>query len=99
MLIGTLKNQCQKYNPNRIVIEATGRLEMPFILACAKTDKLDAQLIAHYSEAIKPELSRLKPEKIKAMSDLVTRRNQLLTMQTIEKNRAQIMPKKITHDD
>jgi transposase len=65
----------------------------------AKTDKLDAQLIAHYSEAIKPELSRLKPEKIKAMSDLVTRRNQLLTMQTIEKNRAQIMPKKITHDD
>jgi transposase len=28
----------------------------------AKTDKLDAQLIAHYGEAIKPKLSRLKPE-------------------------------------
>ena len=67
----------KKHKPDRIVIEATGRLEMPFILACAsadlpftianpvhikrfagalgqraKTDKLDAQLIAHYSEAI-----------------------------------------------
>jgi transposase len=53
----------------------------------AKTDKLDAQLIAHYSEAIKPKLSQLKPDTMQAMSDLVTRRNQLLTMQTMEKNR------------
>lgn len=110
----------KKYNPERIVIEATGRLEMPFILACAnvklpftianpvhvkrfagalgqraKTDKLDAQLIAHYSEAIKPALSQLKPENMQAMSDLVSRRNQLLTMQTMEKNRLQIMPKEL----
>jgi len=108
----------KKYKPERIVIEATGRLEMPFIIACAnnelpftianpvhikrfagaigqraKTDKLDAQLIAHYSEAIKPKLSKLKPDTMQAMSDLVTRRNQLLTMQTMEKNRLQIMPK------
>ena len=110
----------KKYEPERIVIEATGRLEMPFIIACAKanlpftianpihvkrfsgaigqrakTDKLDAQLIAHYSEAIKPPLSKLKPDTMQAMSDLVTRRNQLLTMQTMEKNRLQIMPKKL----
>jgi transposase len=110
----------KKHQPERIVIEATGRLEMPFILACAnanlpftianpihvkrfagaigqraKTDKLDAQLIAHYSEAIKPPLSKLKPEKMQAMSDLVTRRNQLLTMQTMEKNRLQNMPKEL----
>lgn len=110
----------KKHKPTRIVIEATGRLEMPFILACAnanlpftianpvhikrfagalgqraKTDKLDAQLIAHYSEAIKPKLSRLKPDTMQAMSDLVTRRNQLLNMQTMEKNRAQIMPKSL----
>jgi len=108
----------KKHKPERIVIEATGRLEMPFIIACAKaglpftianpvhikrfagalgqrakTDKLDAQLIAHYSEAIKPKLSQLKPETMQAMSDLVSRRNQLLTMQTMEKNRLQIMPK------
>ncbi|EKO3994047.1 IS110 family transposase, partial [Vibrio fluvialis] len=72
----------KKHQPERIVIEATGRLEMPFIIACskanlpfvianpihikrfagaigrrAKTDKLDAQLIAHYSEAIQPQLT------------------------------------------
>jgi transposase len=108
------------YSPARIVIEATGRLEMPFIIACAnanlpfvianpvhikrfagaigqraKTDKLDAQLIAHYSEAIKPILSTLKPDIMQAMSDLVARRSQLLTMQTMEKNRLQILPKSL----
>ena len=97
----------KKYSPGRIVIEATGRLEMPFIMACAsanlpfvianpihvkrfagalgqraKTDKLDAKLIAHYGEAIQPNLSQLKPEAMQAMSDLVARRNQLLVMQT-----------------
>jgi transposase len=110
----------KKYNMERIIIEATGRLEMPFIMACAKanlpfvianpihikrfagaigqrakTDKLDAQLIAHYGEAIKPKLSLLKPDVIQAMSDLVARRSQLLTMQTMEKNRLQILPKEL----
>ncbi|MEI8595843.1 IS110 family transposase [Photobacterium sp. Hal280] len=108
----------QQHSPQRIVVEATGRLEMPFILACAeaglpyvianpihvkrfagaigqraKTDKLDAKLIAHYAEAIKPTLTQLKPESMRLMADLVIRRNQLLTMQTMEKNRLQIMPK------
>lgn len=61
----------------------------------AKTDKLDAQLIAHYSEAIKPTLSTLKPDVMRAMSDLVARRNQLLVMQTMEKNRLRILPKEL----
>ncbi|HAS6359536.1 TPA: IS110 family transposase [Vibrio vulnificus] len=107
-----------KFHPERIVIEATGRLEMPFILACenanlpyvianplhikkfsgalgnkAKNDRLDAALIAHYAEAIKPKLTQLKSENIRLMSDLVTRRNQLLSMQTMEKNRLQILPR------
>jgi transposase len=110
--------QLKKYQPERIVVEATGRLEMPFAMACAeaklpfviahpvhikrfagaigrraKTDKLDAKLIAHFSEVIKPDLTQLKPKAMRAMSDLVTRRNQLLSMQTMEKNRIQIMPK------
>lgn len=59
----------------------------------AKTDKLDAALIAHYSEVIRPALSSLKPEAIRLMADLVSRRNQLMDMQTSEKNRLQIMPK------
>lgn len=63
----------------------------------AKTDKLDAQLIAHFGEAIKPKLSTLKPENMRLMSDLLSRRRQLMTMQTMEKNRLQIMPKEITN--
>ena len=110
----------KEHSPERIVIEATGRLEMSFIMACAdeglpfvianpvhikrfagaigqraKTDKLDAQLIAHYGEAIKPTLSALKPETMQLMSDLVARSNQLLVMQTMEKNRLQILPKEL----
>lgn len=111
----------KKYPINRVVIEATGRLEQPFILACAeakipfvianpvnikrfagaigqkaKTDKLDAHLIAHFGEAIKPSLSTLKPEQMRLMSDLLSRRRQLMDMQTMEKNRSQIMPKTIS---
>lgn len=111
----------KKYPINRVVIEATGRLEQPFILACAeakipfvianpvnikrfagaigqkaKTDKLDAHLIAHFGEAIKPSLSTLKPEQMRLMSDLLSRRRQLMDMQTMEKNRYQIMPKTIS---
>jgi transposase len=61
----------------------------------AKTDKLDAALIAHFSEVIQPALSSLKPENIQKMADAVARRNQLLEMQTREKNRLQIMPKTV----
>ena len=113
-------NTIKKYTVERIIIEATGRLEMPFIMACAKanlpfvianpihikrfagaigqrakTDKLDAQLIAHYGDVIKPKLSQLKPGTMQAMSDLVARRNQLLVMQTMEKNRLQSLPKNL----
>ena len=109
-----------KHQPKRIVVEATGRLEMPFIMACseanlpfvianplhikrfagaigrrAKNDRLDSELIAHYAEAIQPKLTELKPENIRLMSDLVIRRNQLLSMQTMEKNRIQILPKEM----
>ena len=109
-----------KHQPQRVVIEATGRLEMPFILACdkaklpyvianplrikrfagaigqrTKSDRLDAALIAHYAEKVQPELTKLKSENIRLMSDLVIRRNQLLSMQTMERNRLQILPKNI----
>jgi len=111
----------RKHPVTRVIIEATGRLEQPFIIACAeanipfvianpvnikrfagaigqkaKTDKLDAQLIAHFGEAIKPPLSSLKPEQMRLMSDLLSRRRQLMDMQTMEKNRSQIMPKTLS---
>lgn len=62
----------------------------------AKNDRLDAALIAHYAERVQPELTKIKSENIPLMSDLVTRRNQLLTMQTMGKNRLQILPKNIS---
>lgn len=61
----------------------------------AKTDKLDAALIAQFGEVIQPKLSRLKPENMQKMADIVRRRNQLIEMQTKEKNRLQIMSKAI----
>jgi len=104
--------------PTRIVIEATGRLELPFVVAAqkagllvtvanpmhvrrfasatgqlAKSDKLDAQTIAYFGEALKPEPTELKPENMRLISDLLARRSQLLNMSTMEKNRLSILPK------
>jgi len=105
-------------HPTRIVIEATGRLELPFVVAAqksglpvtianpmhvrrfagaagqlAKSDKLDAQTIARFGEALKPEPTKLKPENVRLISDLLARRSQLLDMSTMEKNRLSILPK------
>lgn len=106
------------YKPTRIIIEATGRLEMAFVCAAAKakiptvvanplhvhrfasatgklakTDKLDAQMIAHYGEALQPRATEIKPENIRLISDLLSRRGQLIEMRTMEKNRLSILPK------
>ena len=110
----------KKHKPTRIVIEATGRLEHAFVMACAeaglpiavvnpslirkfagakgqlaKTDQLDAQLIADFGEKMQPDLSTLKPENLALMSDLLARRQQLIKMQTMEKNRLTILPKSL----
>ncbi len=64
---------------------ATGKL--------AKTDKLDAQMIAHYGEALQPKPTEIKSDNIILISDLLSRRNQLIEMRTMEKNRLSILPK------
>ena len=61
----------------------------------AKTDKIDAQLIARFGESIKPEITAVKPENDRLISDLLVRRRQLMEMQTMEKNRLSIMPKEL----
>ncbi|GJM05210.1 MAG: IS110 family transposase [marine bacterium B5-7] len=60
-----------------------------------KTDKLDAQDIAHFGEAMQPRLSSIKPEKLRAISDLLAVRSQCLEMSTMQKNRLQRMPKSV----
>jgi len=61
----------------------------------AKTDKLDAGIIALYGEKHQPKLSAIKPEKLRKISDLLTVRSQLLDMSTMQKNRLKRMPKSV----
>jgi len=54
----------------------------------AKTDKLDAQVIAAFAAAIKPDIRPLPDEKSLAFSDLVNRRRQIVEMIVAEENRS-----------
>ncbi|MFC5396143.1 IS110 family transposase [Bosea vestrisii] len=75
-------------NPRQVrdFARATGRL--------AKTDRLDAAVIAAFAEAVKPEPRPLPDEARKALIDRVTRRRQLVEMRASEKiRRSQITPK------
>jgi transposase len=53
----------------------------------AKTDKLDAQLLAVFGERVKPRLYEGKDEKERELSGLLVRRRQLEEMLKAEKNR------------
>lgn len=53
----------------------------------AKTDRLDAGVLALYAERLQPPIRRLPGEQARALQDLVTRRSQLVGMLTQEKNR------------
>lgn len=59
--------------------KATGRL--------AKTDAIDAQILAHFGEAMKPPVLAIESEQARQLSELISRRRQLVEMQTAEKNR------------
>jgi transposase len=52
----------------------------------AKTDKLDAHLLARFGEAAKPSLTVLPDEAVQKLSALMARRRQLLEMLVMEKN-------------
>jgi len=58
---------------------ATGRL--------AKTDRIDAQLLAQYAATIRPEQRPLPDRRSREMQALVARRGQLVKMRTAEFNR------------
>jgi len=53
----------------------------------AKTDTLDAKVLARFAEAIQPPLTQLPNEDEQALSALVARRKQLLEMLSAEQNR------------
>jgi transposase len=98
--------------PERLVLEATGGLEMllatelaaaglPVVVInprqardfakatgqLAKTDAVDAAVLAHFGEALQPTIRPLPNEQTRALEALLTRRRQLIEMLVAEKNR------------
>lgn len=69
---------------------ATGRL--------AKTDKLDAKVLAHFAAAVRPPLRSLRSEEEEQLTALLTRRRQILDMLTVEKNRLVTVRAKMRSD-
>lgn len=102
----------QARQPELIVLEATGGMELPLAAALAaaglklavvnprqvrnfakalgilaKTDALDAQVLAHFADAVRPAVHRLPDEATQVLAALLARRRQRLEMLTAEKNR------------
>jgi len=98
--------------PAGIILEATGRLEMPLAIelqskclpvviinprqvrdfaratgALAKTDAIDARLLALFGLRIKPEVRSLPDKQARETANLLTRRRQLMEMLVAERNR------------
>jgi transposase len=68
-------------NPRQVrdFARATGRL--------AKTDRLDARVLAHFGEAVHPSPRPLPDADAQALAALVERRRQVVAMRTAEENR------------
>jgi transposase len=96
----------------RVVMEATGGYEQPWVAACldaghevavanpkrvrdfakskgrlAKTDAIDAEMIAEYALACRPRLVKKIPKKQSELQELVNRRRQVIGLRTMERNR------------
>jgi transposase len=72
-------------NPRQVrdFAKATGRL--------AKSDRIDAHVIAAFGQAIEPEIVRLPDEQARELQDLLLRRSQLVGMRVQESNRLALM--------
>ena len=68
-------------NPRQVrdFARATGTL--------AKTDALDAQVLAHFAEVVRPPVRPLRDAEAQSLDSLVARRHQVVTMLVSEKNR------------
>lgn len=121
--ISKVVEKCRSLNPERIIIEATGGLEIELAVALfqaqlpvvvinprqardfaratgqlAKTDAIDAAILAHFGEAIKPPVRPLSSQEERQLSALITRRRQLVDMRTAEKNRRSSCPPSIREE-
>ena len=114
--IATLISRLARYRLERIVIEATGRLEHAFVTAAvakglpivvvsplkvrrfadavgqlAKTDEIDARLIARFAEDVRPAARPVPDEQARALAELMARRRQLVEMLVAEQNRRRLV--------
>jgi transposase len=117
--IAELCERLTALQPECIVLEATGGLELPAATALAvaklpvavvnprqvhhlgkmlnmlaKTDALDARLIARFAELMKPEPRPIPDAEAQRFSDLLSRRSQVVEMIAAEKNRLSVVPTK-----
>jgi transposase len=71
-------------NPKQVraFAKALGRL--------AKSDRIDAQVLAQFAQKIQPELRPLKDEHTQALDALLARRRQVLAMLVAERQRLQV---------
>lgn len=107
-----LSQRLRQLQPELVVLEATGGLEIPVVAVLlgarlpaavinprqvrdfakatgqlAKTDAIDAGILAHFAEAVRPEVRPFPDEATRELDALVTRRRQLVEMLTAEQNR------------
>ena len=94
----------------RALVEALAERELPVIViqpkkirdfanaqgVIAKTDKIDARIIADFGATMKPEPRKLQSAEIRYIRDMLARRRQLMEPRTQEMNRIQRAPKSIS---
>ena len=110
--IRQLVSRLKTLEPDIVVLEASGGLELPIVAALAvealpvvvvnprqvrdfaratgklaKTDTLDAAVLAHFGEAVRPPVRPLRDSEAQLLNSLTARRHQLVTMLVSEKNR------------
>lgn len=79
-------------NPRQVrdFAKAVGRL--------AKTDTIDASVLAHFAEAVRPEVRLLKDDETGELSALLGRHRQIVEMLVAEKSRRKQAPRKVRKD-
>ncbi|MGH8400008.1 MAG: IS110 family transposase [Gammaproteobacteria bacterium] len=79
-------------NPRQVrdFARATGRL--------AKTDVIDARVLAEFGAALNPALRPLKDEETQLLEAVVSRRRQLVAMLSMERNRLCLAPATLRRD-
>lgn len=91
----------------RLVVESAAEMLLPVIIVqpikvrqfaraqgiLAKTDKIDARLIAQFGQVMQPEVRPIASKKIRLIRDLLSRKRQLNQARTQELNRQHKAPK------